>query len=80
MGLSFLIYETEMVDPKLMGFGGGFKSEGSSIVPAFSKCSINVHPLSLLKLMGIEGLWKEIFSFSATDFLHMTSLLNEHQE
>lgn len=28
----------------------------------------------------MEGLWKEIWSFSAIDFLHVASLLNEHQE
>lgn len=34
----------------------------------------------LLQGRGIEGLWKEIWSFSAIDLLHVASLLNEHPE
>lgn len=76
VGLNLLVCEREIVNPKLMGSLGSFSDVlGPTVlaVLAYSKCLINVHPLSLLfpyqKRGGIKGLWKEIWGFSAMFFM-----------
>lgn len=80
MGLGFLVCETEIVNPNHMGSLGGFRDiSGPRVLAqcAYSKCLINASSCFLPGEGGVEGLLKEIQSFSAVSFLHVAPFKKE---